>query len=495
MGMVACGVFVESNIFQKGFEIADFNGIIRNLSSWEGLLMNTISPETLSEISSLVGREHVISDMETLRSVFPKCTLSGTPKAGALVYPINEEQVAGIVRIAARAGLSLTPVGTGNQLSGVVDITPATLLVSLSKMNKILEIDDKNLMVSVEAGTTLCALYAALAEKNFFYPPLSDIMPDSSIGAIVALNAGGARSFRYGRASDYLMGVTAVTADGMILNAGRKALKDVAGYNLDRFMAGSRGTLGIITRVLLKVLPQPQCRAMIVSYYPSCAEALKASSMISMERFLPSMIEIMDACTIAALAKFNSAGLVTSAGALLMTEIDGHPAAVKDTAQAIEGICREAGATQCIITDSPEKEESLLQARMNTLAGLEKITGAAVLLEIKVPRTALTGFVENTSLALKEAGISSGMFGCAGNGHIYICLMPETGARFKSLKVSIEKVGCLATSAGGHCRILHIRGIDDAVEYIAEHNSTIADIAVLIKEAYDPAGMFKPIAP
>jgi glycolate oxidase len=321
-------------------------------------------------------------------------------------------------------------------------------------------------------------------EAGFFCPPTPDFVPDSTLGGMLALNAGGIRALQYGDMGDFLMGVHVVIADGRLLKAGRKAIKDVAGYNLDRFIAGSRGTLGLITQVLLKVLPLSAGRSMVTATFSSVEDAVAAATAVHSARISSSMFEMFDNVALAASA---TQCMDKAAPFTLVLESQGHPSSVKDSIEKVAGLCRDNAADKVTITEDDAQRSDIEKARTRIITELEKEKSSSVLLEYKTSMAKLPGLYAMLKGAAGEEGFEMGCFGCIGNGNLYCVVSSDDAGKTK--KAVVEMMRAIAES-GGKARVVRIHGLSPDVAKEIESAKSSSEISSQLKEALDPKGTF-----
>lgn len=380
--------------------------------------------ETLAEI---VGRENVICEKEDLFPYFPDLLGLVENKEFVMVFPRTEAEVCRLVMFAQENGLRIVPRGAGTSLRAKPLPIDNSLMVNFIRMNRVIEIDERNLMVRVEPGVTIAEIQSALKDKNLWYPIEPATMISPTIGGCVAENANGLRSFKYGVTADYVMGLRMVTADGEVLSSGRKAIKDVAGYNLAKFIVGSQGSLGLITEVLLEVLPQPGARLVEVAYLPDniCLAAEIVSQILS-NKILPAMLEFLDGEALHALEEYLDIKFPEGTKTLLIIELDGHPSVVEESGNTIHNICKEKDAIEIKRFTEPvaASEPYLwLKSAFSALASLRPIT---LLMGLDCPSEEMADLSESIKNISESFNLLSGVFGNIGGGYLYLTIGAES---------------------------------------------------------------------
>ena len=297
--------------------------------------------------------------VENYRFDWSKDTGAGTPVA--VVRAHDAAQVQATVRWAATHGVPVVPRGAGSGLSGGSSAVDGGIVLSLERMRAI-EVDADCQVAVVEPGAFNAEVKAAAREHGLWYPPDPSSYEICSIGGNVATNAGGLCCVKYGVTTDYVLGLDVVLADGTLVTLGGKRIKDVAGLSLLKLFVGSEGTLGIVTRAILRLVPLPLPPATLVAAFPTVAEAARA--VVSVRRTMrPSMMELMDQASINAVEDHSPRGLDRTAGALLVVQSDAPGEARVAEIATVEAACEAAGATEVVVTDDPDEGEMFVAAR------------------------------------------------------------------------------------------------------------------------------------
>jgi len=337
-----------------------------------------------------------------------------------VVSPATTEQVAAVVRVAAGAGIPVIPRGAGTSLAGGTIPVGGGLVVNLARMNRVLEVDKANGVAVVEAGVVTAELQRTVEREGLFYPPDPASLNQSTIGGNVATNAGGPRCLKYGVTRDYVLGLTVVLADGRVLRLGGKLIKNKTGYQLVQLFVGSEGTLGIITEVVLKLLPLPRCRATALAVFPRLDDAARSVNAILEAGILPVTLELMDNLTINVVEDYLQAGLPREAEALLILEQDGnHPEAVRAEVEQMAAICGELGASTVQVATDEADRQRLWQARRAVSPALGRRGRNKLGEDIVVPRSAIPEMVRRVRQIGQEYGFEIPVFGHAGDGNLH----------------------------------------------------------------------------
>ena len=286
-----------------------------------------IRPEILQQLRRIVGDGFVLTTPEDLVCYgYDSTWLQDRP--AVVVLPATAGEVSQLLSLANREGIPVVPRGAATGMSGGAIPNGSSISLSLTRMNRIKEIDLVNLVAVVEPGVVTADLQAEVESHNLFYPPDPASLKQSTLGGNVAECAGGPRCLKYGTTKDYVLGLEVVLANGEIIRTGGKLMKDVTGYNLTQLFVGSEGTLGVITEITLRLIPKPQARLTAMAVFPLLDDATRAVTNILSSGILPSTIEIMDNTTIKVVEEYLQMGLPVDAGAILIIEVDGKEQAI-----------------------------------------------------------------------------------------------------------------------------------------------------------------------
>jgi glycolate oxidase len=410
------------------------------------------------------------------------------------VFPTTAEGVLAAMDIAQREGLPIVPRGSGTGLSGGSVPAKGGMVLCLNKMNRILEIDEENLTATVEAGVVTLDLFNAVAAKGLFYPPDPGSQKISTLGGNVMEDAGGLRGLKYGVTRDYVMALQCVLPDGSLLTTGGKSVKDVAGYSFKDLLVGSEGTLGIITEVTVKLIPPPKAKRTFLAYFDDIRTAGAAVSKIIAAKIIPSTMEIMDKATINCVEDYVKIGLPRQMAALLLIEVDGHPAMVEEEAQGVDAILRQVKAAEIHVAKDADEAGKLAAARRTALSALARVSPTTLLEDATVPRSRLAETFAEIERLTEKYRLKVGTFGHAGDGNLHPTVlcdernaeeMHRAHAFYDDLYERVLAWG--GTVSGEH-------GIGMAKkEYLARQIGP-GGVRVMkrIKDAFDPKGILNP---
>src|SRR3989339_2147984 len=303
----------------------------------------------------------------------------------AVVFPENEEQISQIVKLANEERFNIVPRGAGTGLSGGAVPVENCVVIVMTKWNKILEIDNANLTATVQPGVVTGVLQSEVEKSGLFYPPDPGSLNVCTIGGNVANNAGGLRGLKYGVTKNYVLGTEMILPNGELLKTGGKNMKDVAGYNLRDFIVGSEGTLGIITKILLKLIPKPQQSITILAYFDMLIDSAKSVSKIISSHIVPSMMEFLDNTTINCVEDYTKIGLPINAEAMLLIEVDGRGSSVFEDSELIQNILKKNRAANIKIASNAAESLILKTARRSAFSALARRKPTTILEDAAVP--------------------------------------------------------------------------------------------------------------
>ncbi|PNU20199.1 glycolate oxidase subunit GlcD [Geothermobacter hydrogeniphilus] len=453
-----------------------------------------ISRAAVARLRDKLGAKNVLSEPEDLLTLGYDSTpeLSGRPDVA--VYPTHLDGILTAIEIARDEELPIVPRGSGTGLSGGSVPVSGGMVLCLNRMNRILEIDQANLTATVEPGVITLDLFNTVAEKGLFYPPDPGSQKISTLGGNVMENAGGLRGLKYGVTRDYVMALQCVLPDGSVVNTGGKSVKDVAGYAFKDLLVGSEGTLGIISEITVSLIPPPQTRKTLLAYFDTMPKAGEAVARIIAAKIIPSTLEIMDQATIGCVEEFAGIGLPLDMAALLLIEVDGHPAVVEEEAAAVQKVLQQVGAAEVKLAADAAEAASLAAARRTALSALARKSPTTLLEDATVPRSKLADTFAEIERLTDKYRLTVGTFGHAGDGNIHPTVLCDERDREEMQRAHAfydelyEKVLAWGGTVSGE----HGIGVAKR-DYLARQIGP-AGIAVMrrIKDSFDPQGMLNP---
>ncbi|MEK7267050.1 MAG: FAD-linked oxidase C-terminal domain-containing protein, partial [Nitrospirota bacterium] len=345
-------------------------------------------------------------------------------RPSAVAWPKNTEEVVRVMKYAFENEISVTPRGAGTGMTGGSIPLNGAIVLSLEKMNKLVELDTNNLNVVVEPGIINGRLQRELEHLGFFYPPDPASMNFCTIGGNAANNAGGPRALKYGVTRDYVMEIEAVLPDGSVITTGVRTTKGVVGYDLTRLLTGSEGTLAVITKLRLRILPLPEEVITLLAMFDNLEASGSAVAKITASKIIPRTLEFMDAGTIAAVENFKPVGIPRNVEALLLIELDGHPSAITKQAEKIIEICESLNAEVKMAEDAAARDK-LWEARRSISPALYHMNPTKINEDIVVPRDKIPDILKKLRRLSEESGIQIVNFGHAGDGNIHVNIMVD----------------------------------------------------------------------
>lgn len=443
-----------------------------------------------------LGREAVITDPSVTasysRDMMPLAP-SGTPLA--VVLPADTGQVQAVVRACADAGVSIVPRGAGSGLSGAANAVDGCVMLVMTKMNEILEIDADNRLAVVQPGVVNLDFRTAVEKHGLFYPPDPSSYDWCTIGGNLSTNAGGLCCVKYGVTTDSVLGLEVVLADGEVLRTGRRTVKGVAGYDLTKLFVGSEGTLGVITKATLALRPLPQAPATLVASFDDTGSAGAAVSRVVREGVVPSLMEIMDASSIKAAEAYLKTEVGPSGGcaALLICQSDSGGEVAARELGVIERICEDTGATMTYATSDLTEGRMLLQARRSVLTALEYY-GAWLTDDVCVPRTRIAELIAGCERISKEVGLRIAVVGHAGDGNMHPTIVydPVSPDEFARAQRAFDEILAVGLGLGGTVTGEHGIGKIKREWLATEIGPVGMRVHRTLKAALDPANLFNP---
>jgi len=446
----------------------------------------------INEIAKIVGEKNCLTSLEERR-----CYAYDARTDGAIpdlvVFPSSAKEVSEILILANKYIFPVIPRGQGSGLTGGSIPLNGGVVLSFTRMNRILEIDPENLIAIVEPGVITFELQQEVAKYGLFYPPDPASYKYSSIGGNVGECAGGPNSLKYGVTRDYVLGLEVVKPTGEILNVGVKTMKGVVGYDLTRLFVGSEGTLGVITKIILKLIPLPEAKATLLALFNEVEEAAEAVSAIIAAKIVPSTIEFMDKASIKCSEQANPMGLPEGIGGLLLIEVDGDKESIRIQAEKIKKIVLEKKAIKCELTEDPKEADRLWQARRTLSQATYNLNPVKIAEDVVVPRSNIPRLIRALEEMEKKFNIPILSFGHAGDGNFHVSIMikdnPEDRAKAEeAVKAIFEETLKLGGTLSGEHGIGTAKAPYIGMELSPEVIATMKGI----KKLFDPKNILNP---
>ncbi|MDH4476973.1 MAG: FAD-linked oxidase C-terminal domain-containing protein [Verrucomicrobiaceae bacterium] len=457
--------------------------------------MATVVDLSLVEaLRAVVGEAHVLVEREDVIPYGFDGTAALKARPGAVVFPHSTAEVAGCVRLARERGVPVVTRGSGTGLSGGSVPIEGCLVVCVAQMDRIVEVDEKNLTLHAECGVITKAIDDAAQAVGLFYPPDPGSMKISTIGGNVAENSGGLRGLKYGVTRDYVMAIRVVLPDGTVTWLGNKCVKDVAGYSMKDLFVGSEGTLGIITEVILKLVPKPVARQTMLALYDSMGAAAETISAIIAAKIIPCTLEFLDKVTVCCVEDYAKIGLPTDVEALVLMETDGHPVVVEEEAEAMMRIARECGAREVKAAANEAEGAQLAAARRNAFSALARIRPTTILEDVTVPRSELARMVGFIAEVAVRHRLQVGTFGHLGDGNLHPTFLTDErdAEEMHRVEAALEEIVNETIRLGGTVTGEHGVGLAKKAFVKRQLGEGSYELMRSIKRALDPAGLLNP---
>jgi len=453
-----------------------------------------LSRTIIDHLRQRVGAGNVYHEREDLLVYGYDATpeIAGLPEVA--VFPENREGLQAALEVSRQEGLAVTPRGAATGLSGGSTPAAGCMVLGLTRMNRILEIDEENLTATAEAGVITIDLFNTAAARGLFYPPDPGSQNVSTLGGNVAENAGGLRGLKYGVTRNYVMALSGLLYDGTEFIAGNKCVKDVAGYSLRDLLVGSEGTLGIITEVTVRLINPPQDKRTLLAYFRDIRTAGQAVSRIIAARIIPATLEIMDKTTINCVEDYAGIGLPRGMGALLLIEVDGHPAVVAEEAEGVRKVLAEIGADTIRQAVNAAESLQLTAARRTALSAVARVSPTTILEDTTVPRSRLSETFAEIERLKEKYGIRVATFGHAGDGNLHPTAVTDERNKEEIARVHAffsdlyEKVLAIGGTVSGE----HGIGIAKKEYLLRQFGKGGMGVMRRIKDSFDPGGRLNP---
>ena len=450
------------------------------------------SQALIKDFEDLIGKENVFTSEADRQSYsFDSAVLE--PVVPAMVLrPTTTEQLGLCVKKLYDNGIPMTVRGAGTNLSGgTIPDHSDTVVVLTTGLNRILEINPNDLYAVVEPGVITADFAAAVAKKNLFYPPDPGSQAVSTIGGNIAENAGGLRGLKYGVTKDYLMGVEFFDATGEVVKTGSRTVKCVTGYNLAGMLIQSEGTLGVISQAILKLVPPPKASKALMAVFDDMQNAAEAVAGIIAAHVLPCTLEFLDNNTIVRVDDFTKAGLPRDAAAILLIEVDGHPAQVADDAEAVERVLKENKAVAVHVPKDAAEKFKLWEARRMALPVLARCRPTTVLEDATVPRSQIPAMMKAVNDIAAKYKVEVGTFGHAGDGNLHPTFLCDKrdAEEFKRGEEAIDEMFDTAIRLQGTLSGEHGIGTAKAKWMEKETSRGTILFSQRLRRALDPKGL------
>ncbi|ACD83650.1 FAD-binding oxidoreductase [Candidatus Methylacidiphilum infernorum] len=412
----------------------------------------------------------------------------------AVVFPRHVEDILWLLQWSKSNHVSIIPRGSGTSLCGGAVPAENSIVLSMAKWTKILEIDPANLTLLVEPGVTTQAIQQEAEKYSLFYPPDPGSYKISTIGGNIGHNSGGIRGLKYGVTRNYVMGMEVVIPRGQVLWLGNKCMKDSAGYSLKDLFIGSEGTLGIVTKILLRLLPKPKARRLIVASFRSLEKASEASSAIIASALIPSAMEFLDQKTIHCIEEYSAAGFPKESEAVLLIESDGHPEAVQEEIIQISNVIKKHEPLEIKIAEDSTQQEKLWSARKVAFSALARKAPTVLLEDITVPRNVLAQMIRQIQKISRENGVEIAVYAHMGDGNLHpVFLANEKDSQLMTkINKAMKEVFLYAIELNGTITGEHGVGLAKKEFLPFQYSKESLELLKEIKNVLDPDRLLNP---
>lgn len=457
-----------------------------------------LNEETIKQLKEIVGEENISTEPYERYLYSMDVYLRRHNPPDVIVRPKSTLEVSRIVQLAYEHEIPITPRGAGTGITGGAIPIKGGILIDMTRMNRILEIDLDNRCVTLEAGVIHAELNKVLSKYGFFFPPEPGSSKMCTMGGLVSIGGSGIRAVKYGTAKDYVLSLTVVLPNGEVLKTGKKVLKRAAGYNLTQLFVGSEGTLGVITEMTLKIMPLPENYGIAMAVYEKLEDAARTVRGLFQAGVIPSAIEILDETAIQAVNKYRPSLRLPNAEGILLFEVEGSSTEVKRQASTIGEICRENGASQYRWSDDPTERERLWEARrvVGVATGkLDKKRSRVYEAEdFAVPISKIVEVIRKVREISKKHKIPAVIFGHIGDGNLHVAPLLDKKNRDEWARLDrlVDEVQRFVISIGGSISAEHGIGMLRE-EYVELENGPVAMRVMRgIKRLFDPKNIMNP---
>ncbi len=444
-----------------------------------------------TQLVKYLGQDAVLTDREDLICY----AYDATGKRflpDVVVFPCTVSQIAQVMRLANEHRVNVIPRGAGSGMTGGSLPESGGIVLVLTQFDRILEIDTENLVAVVEPGVVTTQVHKAVESQGLFYPPDPASMNFSTIGGNIAENSGGMRAVKYGTTKEYVLGLEVVLPNGDIIHTGSKCVKDVVGYNLTQLVVGSEGTLGVVTKAILKLLPLPAAKKTLTATFPSILDAGKTVSEIIRRKIIPTTMEFLDRQAIWCVDQYLQIGLAPGAGAFMLIEVDGDEDEVEGKILKVREVCAANKALEIQVASTAREQEKLWRMRRSVSASLAHLKPEAKINEdIVVPRAKIPEIIEFIESVGARHDVQIVNFGHAGDGNIHLNVLPHKG-QLEVAHQAVDEIFDKTIELGG--RISGEHGIGTSKRDYIHKNLEPEAIAAMqaIKRAWDPNNILNP---
>lgn len=451
----------------------------------------------IKEMQKIVGKNNVLfSEEDLIIYSFDSTNLPPQTNklADVVVFPCETEQVSEILKYANEHRIPVVARSAGTNLCGACLPKKGGIILNFSKMNRIIEINKNNLTCSVEPGVIIEDLQKAAESQDLFYPPDPSNLKVSMIGGSIGLSSGGPHTFKYGATKDYIINLEVVLADGSILNTGSNCSKDVTGYNLTQLFVGSEGTLGIVTKATIKLIPKPETKRVLLAYFDDLEDTSKTANDIISNLITPSVIDLMDRNTLKTVENFYPCNLQTDKAAALLIEIDGFKSDINNQYNKVIEICKNNNSSFIQTASTKEEEERIWISRRSSFGATAKLAPNVLTEDVVVPRENIVKLVTGIQKICDKYKLKTCIMGHIGDGNIHpnIALDLRNPNEVENFRKAKNELFELALSLNGTLSGEHGIGCEKSLYMTKAVDKNALKQMKLIKNLFDPKNILNP---
>jgi glycolate oxidase len=460
-------------------------------------LYKKINHQIIEKLYKIAGEKNVLFDPETIETYSHDQTCGVKSDPEVVVKVTNVHQVSEIFKLAQQERIPVTPRGAGYGLSGGAVPAFGGILLSMEKMNHILEIDKENLMVTVEPGVITGDIHRAVEAEGLYYPPDPASLDSCFIGGNIAENAGGPRAVKYGVTNQYVCGLEAVLPNGEIMTMGGKLVKNVTGYNLIQLLIGSEGTLAVVTKIILRLIPLPKIQIDLLAPYDDFQKAADTVSAIIAQRIVPTTLEFMEQDSILAVQRLLGREVhFNKAAAHLLIQLDGNQMdAVNADLDVVGGLCLEHGALEVFVAKDRSTRDRMWETRRKVIDALNHMSPVCHMEDVVVPRSEIPTLLKGIKAIAAKNEVRIVSFGHAGDGNVHVNTLKENlpDERWGAVvPVVVEQLYRLTLSLGGMLTGEHGIGLTRKEYLPLALDAAQIEVMRGIRQVFDPNNILNP---
>jgi glycolate oxidase len=452
-----------------------------------------LSPDVLQKLASIVGPERCKTSREDLITYsYDAYVHEFLPDA--VLFPKSTSEVKEIMKVASAQKVFVTPRGGGSGLGAGALAKQGGIVLCFTMMNRILEINTANRYAVVEPGVVVSEFQKALEGQNLFYPPDPGSATVATMGGAVSMNAGGMRGVKYGVTRDYILGLEAVLPSGEVMETGTVTTKDVTGYDFTRLLCGSEGTLAVVTKIIVRLLPKPKTKRTLQAIYDRIDDAGDTVTKITSAGIIPATLELMDKTVIKALEDFARLGLPLDAEAVLLMDVDGDPETVERLTATVAEFCRSHGARDVRVSQSEKENEQLWMARRSAFGAVARMRPNCVVEDATVPVSYLTSAIKKVIEIAERNRVQIAVLAHAGDGNLHPLVLCDQRDKEEMARVerAMDEIVDYALSVGGTLSGEHGIGIAKSKYLPRQLSETTLKMMRAVKQTFDPQAILNP---